>query len=942
MKKQPFRSSHAQRSHRMGGSAIIAVLSLIGLLTILLVCLLQNVRIERSSSAASSAEEQAQLSAESGIASAQELLMIATSNRPAYLVGLPQDKDHAQEQEEHLPEEIAPPLLLGASNLISSNQILPLFSFDLKQATSFPKLTNGTLESLLEERHSTNPSVAVDLNDPSLVGTSLDTNTSQGTNQPTPRSPGIIAAEGRYPALWQSLHDSEGKVVGRYAFVMTDESARLNPALHLGNPRTDSTNWDHGPGDLPLSTGMSDLPDAQVAAELRHVAEVLPTEGSFETAFSSPEEYQQKRSLLTRDPCRTPDLIPATLPEGGLPKYNLNDLATNPAWGSTPYDRATNIARIIDKNLPKFKQRDPSLAKKGSDPFLYLTRLACSIVDYISPTPGPTGPPGGEPSGRDLVPYVTQIAEKCTRTAYDTNSSPNITTIESQFFVEVWNPTTSTIPSGSPRLLIGNRARLKFGTSLETPFRNYDEILPSAPPLRPNEFAVYAFNPNTQTWTSPTQSTNPPSWEKGPTGNAIDEHQYFEFYWNEKLVDMSRRPPRSPGNEYGGLTHLADSLRDSSPHWQCFTIPTWSAGSDQRSIPDQSDTAISPKNYRFVADPRANFLTSYNWDTQNNYTLKTLWKGIKPAGQGLWSLLDPYWTWASRDYVPADPPAGTLPASSSQNPDQISSPYDIKRDSITAPFVMRKGPMKSLVELGNVFDPAQIDDIGQSSTNNYRFCNGGARTLRIGQPEFSFSGTNNWDIPGKRAIELLDLFTLADEGRRPPSKDTSTETNQLGTNAGIPGRINVNTAPHAVLTSLFYGIGVTSDQRSTNSRIDAHAADNLATAIETNRPYQRLSDLYPLTTNLVNAQTYTPVLFGNIRGSSPPAADAFDRAREEAFGKMIGHCILQTRVFHLYVIGESLDNHGKTRGRSLMEGLLRLEPDAKGRLIPSLHDVQWR
>ena len=332
MKKNPFISLCAQRSQQSGGSAIIAVLSLIGLLTILLVCLLQSVRIERSTSAASSSEEQAQLSAESGIASAQELLMIATSNRPAYLVGLPPDKDPGNE------EEIAPPLFLGASNLISSNQIVPLFSFDLKKAASFPKLTNGTLGSLIEERISTNSAVAVDLNDPSLVGTPLDTNKTKVTNQPVKRSPGMIAAEGSYPALWQSLHDSEGKVVGRYAFIMTDESARLNPALHQGNSRTDPTNWDQGPGDLPLTNGMSDLPDVQEAAELRHVAEVLPTEGSFEMAFSSPQEYHQKRSLLTRDPCRTPDLIPATLPEGGMPKYNLNDLATNPAWGTTPYD----------------------------------------------------------------------------------------------------------------------------------------------------------------------------------------------------------------------------------------------------------------------------------------------------------------------------------------------------------------------------------------------------------------------------------------------------------------------------------------------------------------------------------------------------------------------------------------------------------------------------
>ena len=941
MKKTQLRLVQSQQS---GGSAIIAVLSLIGLLTILLVCLLQNVRIERSSSAASSAEEQAQLSAESGIASAEELLLIATSNRPAYLVGLPLAKDHAQEHEEQRHEEITPPLLLGASNLISSNQILPLFSFDLKQAASFPKLTNGTLGSLLEERSSSNPAVAVDLNDPSLVGTSLDTNSAKGANQPTPRSPGMIAAGGSYPALWQSLHDSEGKVIGRYAFVMTDESARLNPALHLGNARTDPTNWDHGPCDLPLTNGMADLPDAQEAAELRHVAETLPTEGSFETAFSSSEEYQQKRSLLTRDPCLTPDLIPATLPEGGLPKYNLNDLATNPAWGTTPYDRATNIARIIDKNLPKFKQRDPSLAKKGSDPFLYLTRLASSIIDYIAQGMDSTGPSGGSSMGRDLVPYVTQIAEKCTRTAFITNSATNSTTIESQFFVEIWNPTTGVVKGGTPRLVIGNRAYVLFGTAKETPFAKYDETASLTRDLRPNEFTVLAFKPESQTWTSPTPpGTNEPCWKDGPTGNENNAHEYFEFSWNGKLVDMTRRSPDASNKEQGGLKHLAQQLLNAQPRWQCLTIPTYS-GKDGE--PDESSEALNPGKYRFVGDPRATFLTSYNWVPITTYQENTLWNGVVPGGvlnKGM--ILDPKNTWKSRDCIPENPAIGNRPATADQMPNQIPSSYRDGIDGKTAPFVMRKGAMVSLAELGNVFEPAQIDDQGTAvnpSQPGVLTCSAGGRTLRIGQPEFQFTGTNNWDLPGKRAIELLDLFTVADEGRRPPAKDTSQDTNQLGTNAGIPGRINVNTAPHAVLTSLFYGIGVTSDQRATNSRIDARAADELATIVETNRPYQRLSDLYPLTTNLVNAQTYTPVLFGNVRGSSPPAADAFDRAREEAFGKMIGHCVLQTRVFHLYVIGESLDKHGKTMGRALMEGLLRLEPDARGRLIPSLHDIQWR
>jgi hypothetical protein len=117
--------------------------------------------------------------------------------------------------------------------------------------------------------------------------------------------------------------------------------------------------------------------------------------------------------------------------------------------------------------------------------------------------------------------------------------------------------------------------------------------------------------------------------------------------------------------------------------------------------------------------------------------------------------------------------------------------------------------------------------------------------------------------------------------------------------------------------------------------------DQLATVIEQNRPYSRLSDLRILTTNLCNAENYIPALSKNLPGVSPPTADVFDRAREEAFGKIIGHCTVQSRTFHLYVVGEALDPKGKSTARSILEAVIELKPDFKGRLIPSLQDIQW-
>ena len=900
------------------GSAIVAVLGAAAFLSVLLVLMLQGIRLERKNSSADASDVQARMAVDSGVSAAMARLLICTSNNPSFLVGL-----HQEDQD---GSEVTPALVIGATNLRTATQLMPLFSCSMKGLSDYPELGAEYLRDQLSKRVSQNPNEAVDLNDPKFMEP-------DGCGTKTTESGGLISAKGSYPALWISLRDGSNNAVARYAFILTDESARLNPSIHLGEERNDPNDWDKGPGSLSMTNSAGTLFSAETAAKLRENS-TLPTEGSLERAFDDHDEYARKHDLLTLDPCLLPDLIPPGYPEAGLPKYNLNDLATNPAWGATPYARATNIASIIDRNLPSYKFRDPSLPRQQSA--LYLVRLACSIVDYISPNTSPTGPSAEEPLGRDLVPYVTQIAERCTRR----NLTSNSVTVESRFFVEIWNPTTSTIPAGGcAGLLITNRAILKFGHAIEEPFADYKKNSRPLPAIRPNEFVVVAFDPEDQTWQSPDSTTNPPLWDAGPQGNADGTtHQAFSFYWNGKLVDLTRRAGISRGDTAGGLVHLKQTLDDTTPKWQCMTVPTRTSSDRGDEDAAETDQAIDPGRYNFVGDPRSTFLTAYKWPVVTDYRDKSFWMGVNPAGsrQGGY-LLDPMRTWTRRDRIPLNPATGIQPTSKLMNPDEIPSPYGRDLSGTEAPFVIRKGPMSSIAELGNLFDPAQVADNGEAPDAGYpkkcKYCCGGGRTLRIGQPEFHVNSPEfDWDLPGKRAVNLIDLFTVKDEGRMPGSTNA-------GTNAGIPGRINVNTASHEVLTSLFTGVTVTSDRRFTNSLISAKAAEELATLLEQHRPYTRLSDLGILTTNLVNSDNYIPRLSANVPGSSPPVADVFDRAREEAFGKIIGHCAVQSRTFRITVVGEALDRSGKTSARSLLQGVIRVSPDSSGTLIPSLHNV---
>lgn len=909
---------------RYRGSAIVSVLVVVALLSMVLVGLLQGVRLDRKSSSSLSRETESRFAAQSAVAAAEARLSLCTSNSPSFVVGLwHRGSSH---------EEAAPALVLSATNLTREDQLIPLFSCDLKPLASYPKIPADYASHQLSNSLSTNSSVAIDLNEPEL----LEPSSGEGTD--TQLREHLVAPDGHYPALWQYLTDESGRTVARYAFVLTDESSRLNPALCGSESRTNPTAWDHGPMDIPLTNASGTLLSHDEADQLRKESPLMPTKESFAQVFESRERWLEAEPFLTRDPCLLPDVIPSGYPEGGLPKYNLNDLATNPAWGVTPYDRATNLAAVIDRNLPKFKQRDPSLPANHGN--LYLQRLACSLIDYISTGSGPTGPSPDEPLGRDLVPYVTQIAEQCVRKEFTSNA----VTIESRFFAEVWNPTTSTISAGGvASLTVSNRARVLFGTAIAMPFRDYRGTSAPLPAIRPNELIVIAFPPESQTWTSPTTTTSAPYWKQGPLGNANDTmHQPFLFSWNGRIVDRTRPADISPLDQPGGLMHLEQQLTNNLPCWQCMTVPTGSSRSGGDSEEVEADEAISPGSYRAVGDPRQTILSTYLWQAVKDYQSKTRWNGVNPAGISQpGSIHDPMNTWTRRDRVPVNPVTGIRPASIIQTPDTISSPYNAAKDALLAPSVLRKGPMTAIGELGNIYDPAQTDDNGESPKAGGKgresvFCSGGGRSLRFGQPEFHSSNPKyDWDIPGKRALDLIDLFTVKDTGRLPgiPIR---------GTEPGIPGRINVNTASHEVLTALFTGVAPTSDQRFTNSTLKATISDQLASMIEQRRPFDRVSDLGFLTTNLVNADSYLPNLSRNTPGSSPPSADVFDRAREESFAKIIGHCSVQSRSFRIVAVGQALDHAGKPVSTSVMEAIIHLAPDAQGKLTPSLHDVRWR
>jgi hypothetical protein len=227
------------------------------------------------------------------------------------------------------------------------------------------------------------------------------------------------------------------------------------------------------------------------------------------------------------------------------------------------------------------------------------------------------------------------------------------------------------------------------------------------------------------------------------------------------------------------------------------------------------------------------------------------------------------------------------------------------------------------VELGHIYDPAQVGDnlttqnlTGSGVGRNYFSPrqNGGARSLRIGQQESVGPSTATWDTPGKRAIELLDLFTV-------------NSTNSLSGGAGAAfGRINPNTAPLEVLEALLSGIQLTSDSGMPKTVLSSAGANPAAAAMAalvlTNRPYSCLSDLYKLVPTLSSNTFYNPTI--SMTASNNWAAS--DSVREETFGKLVEHFCVQSRTYRIYVAGQTLDSRMRPGSSVVLEGSLYLKP----------------
>lgn len=884
-------------------SSLITTLLVMVVLSTIVVAFMQSMSVERSVAKSVKNRLNAELAADSGLDLAKQMLSSAIGTNFGYATFAT-----------NLGSGLAPVLMIASGSDL--RQSLPLVSGPVTNIFPSGATNTAMLSSYLSNAANTNSAFAADANR-KMGGYRLITDE---------------AAAPRFNAPWIYVTNSQGVTNARFCFFVTDEQAKLNLAIHGTATNTNRVGWGQGPENIPVA-----VPGA--AAYL--TPSILQTNMSnFSTyslaaigqAFSNRDEYERKKHLYALNVVPSAEFIPAGyLATNGVfleyrdanrPKYDLNALATNIAFGITPEARASNIASVIDQNLTNFKTRDIAFVADGKTnmQIRYLERIASSIVDYIDSDTVSTVLSDGEPAGKELAPVITSIAERYNWIG-ESGSGANWTNIITQTtFVQIWNPYQTNVsgafgfelftPSTAPD---SSRYRyIQMPGAVQQPMRTVTGT--NAVALRPNEYKVYNMGTATNIVITSVQCslnvTNHPVLNQTASTNTIlPLHTRYKATWQNGVMDYTANQSQFFDSRGPGLSKSSVGASAASR----ITLN----GTARFSVNYPQYGFVDPvKGYRAVSDPRQNYLANYVWETPAAGSSDVLWNG-RNSSSGVMRQ-DYNVTWARRDFVRANPPLGT--STGVADPTTAPTTWNAGDASNSIAFI-RNAPMQTVAELGNIYDPVQLNDAGfatDAGNPNSWYTSGGGRTLRIAQSEFVYpdtvalpSGSErksiSWNQDALSASSLLDLFTA-----RP--------TNARGVSEVI-GKVNLNTASREVLAALFYGIGQDGDLAFTNSRMTTNGAYIMADAVTNARPFFKISDIKKVYTNALNATNFSP----QLGSASTNVAAIMDSGREQVLGSLIASLDTRSQAFNVVVLGEALDSKGRVVSQAAIRAILAVD-----------------
>jgi hypothetical protein len=216
----------------------------------------------------------------------------------------------------------------------------------------------------------------------------------------------------------------------------------------------------------------------------------------------------------------------------------------------------------------------------------------------------------------------------------------------------------------------------------------------------------------------------------------------------------------------------------------------------------------------------------------------------------------------------------------------------------TAPSVIRDEAMQSIGELGNIYDPHRKPPPAAEAgaTGTIEYSRGGARSLRIGQPDDVIGPVNRFSSTWwNSAWQLTDYFS-ADETTKAVSDPTSR------------GRLNINgvlrdngTAFKAALRSFRF---------KSSPESDPAIADGLLTDAEIDALVSDIKDFLKTKGPFMSRGEISEVPFFSTASTKTLAALQVkvtnDQAREEIFRRTVELITTKSLSFTIYAAGEAV------------------------------------
>lgn len=737
--------------------------------------------------------------------------------------------------------------------------------------------------------------------------------------------------------------------IGRYAFWIEDESFKLN-LNRLGSTPRGAASVGETAEEIPLQGILKECGVAagdvdEVAAEITANRSRMP--GKQWVAVEALEQVNGAAAKFYL----TPFSRSLNLTRSGAKRWNLNGTNWATSDGVEIRLQLDRMIAVINHESPDFGQRFYRLsgdldakAVSGVSPehaAIYLQKIAANLRDYLAPAALPPTivkadgsiliearpergiePAGGALTGTNPViaigkknlPYLQEVAMRVTLTKFDRITDEGVAAVAYDFYYdyyfEFWNMTARDIRvdegdlGPNPTLLVYDQPA--FNTSSAT---HIGTEIPAGRPFEiPLSGIVFPAGKPTVITTDTELNKNKALLSGGNAANVQfvavpDEARRYQgktFYATTGGLFRVNLIPRSTttSSDYQTKVLIRNDLGllDS-----ICSLPLARIGSNQFALQIWNDSAGHPKDDMIYGEDREQYLVrggslqgnkkgvlSQTGDprTTNEQLFLRIYAGSGDEQTRYYnSELDNVSTNGTFN-VPAKSSLGA------QNtvfvdPRLWPDPFEWSPTGIDTPFFIANAPMKSIGELGHLFDPAR--PLGP--TGDIRYSRGGGRTLSIGQPDPLWSGERDSASREWAAWRLTDMFATQSAER-------------------LDGLVNLNGVLRddgAALRAMLHGFQFSNradvDPALSGSPISASTVEAMVSALKDR--LAKAGTLGPLAERGELSEVMTASLFAADPTDGAPSP-RYDRGREELFRRLVELTTTRGSVFTIYAMGQAV------------------------------------